>query len=37
MTGMQLIEQVFSNSSVEKNQEENTKFITVASKMVDNV
>ena len=37
MTGKELIEQVFSNSSVENNQEDNTKFITIARRMVDNV
>ena len=37
MNGKKLIEQAFSNSSVEKNQEDNTKFITLARRMVDNV
>ena len=37
MTGKELTEQVFSNSSVEINQEDSTKFITIARRMVDNV
>ena len=37
MTGKELLEQAFSNSFVENNQKDNTKFITKARKMVDNV
>ena len=37
MNGKKLIEQAFSNSSVGNNQEDNTKFITLARRMVDNV
>ena len=36
MTRKELIEQAFSNSSVESNQEGKTKFITLASKKIDN-
>ena len=37
MSGKDLIEQAFSNSSVENNQDQNTKFITIYKRMVDNV
>ena len=37
LTGKELIEQAFSNSSLENNQEDNTKLITIARRMVDNV
>ena len=37
MTGKELIERIFSNSSVGNNQEDNTKVITMARRMVDNV
>ena len=37
MTGKELFEKVFSNSSVGNNQEDNTKFITIARRMLDNV
>ena len=36
MTGKELIEQALSNSSVESNQEDKTKLITLARKMIDN-
>ena len=35
ISGKELNEQAFSNSFVENNQEDNTKFITLARKMID--
>ena len=37
MTGKELIKHAFSNSSVQEYHEDNTKLITIASRMVDNV
>ena len=37
MTGKEVIEQVFSNSSVEKNQKDNNKFMTIGRRMVEDI